>query len=440
MYAMMGREKPQQYEEVDSVTGLYSKTALLSILSERFLSSSQPHTSALLYMEFDELARFNDTFGYEIDDILLEKLAHRLRTHLNDELFARVGTYRFAIATDYSDKAKLKRLAETIVTSLREPFNIEGTMFYITVTIGIAVATESVGSAKMLLKYAESTMQQLQKDGTNHIGFYMTADENHLKTELQLMKDIPGAIDRGEFYMVYQPQYLPDKGYYTGAEVLTRWRHPQLGDISPERFISLAEKSGMIVPLTVFILIETSKMFERLEAKGIHDFTLSVNVPASVLLEQSFLDTIAFLQQAYKLPEERLIIEIMEDTIPENIDSFVALLKKLKEMGIGIAIDDFGTGNTSLHYLMRFPADALKVDRSFVRNIHTDKKVLLLFRAIRDMANALHMKMVAEGVEESGEAEIMKSFGNIVIQGYYYSKPIEADALLSLLQTGERSA
>jgi len=436
---MAKREQSQQYAEFDSLTGLYSKTMLLSILSERFASSAQPPALALLYMEFDELARFNESFGYEIDDILLEKLAKRLQVHLEDELFARVGTYRFAIATDYTDKEKLKRLAETIVTSLREPFNIEGTMFYITVTIGIASAMETVGSAKMLLKYAESAMQQFQKDGTNHIGFYKPADEQHLKRELRLMKDIPGAIDRGEFYMVYQPQYLPKRECYTGAEVLTRWRHPQLGDISPEHFIPLAEKSGMIVPLTIFILIETSKMFERLEANGIDDFTLSVNVPASVLLEQSFLDTVAFLQQGYQLPKGRVIIEIMEDTIPENIDSFVDLLKKLKEMGIGIAIDDFGTGNTSLHYLMRFPADALKVDRSFVRNIHTNQKVLLLFSAIRDMANALHMKMVAEGVEESAEAEVMKSFGDIVIQGYYYSKPIEADALISLVQRRPKS-
>jgi len=436
---MSGKDVWQRGEEIDSVTGLYSKTALLHMLADRFASASQPLPLALLYMEFDELARFNDSFGYEIDDILLEKLAQRLNSCLESERFARVGTYRFAIAAEYDDKTRLRQLAETIVTSLREPFNIEGTMFYITVTIGIAVVTETVSSAKMLLKYAESAMQQLQKDGTNHIGFYRPVDEQHLKRELRLMKDIPGAIDRGEFYMVYQPQYLPGKGCYTGAEVLTRWRHPQFGDISPERFIPLAEKSGMIVPLTVFILIETSKMFERLGALGIEDFTLSVNVPASVLLEQSFLDTVAFLRQAYTLPEGRMIIEIMEDTIPENIDSFVDLLKKLKEMGIGIAIDDFGTGNTSLHYLMRFPADALKVDRSFVRNIHTDHKVLLLFRAIRDMAKALHMKMVAEGVEEREEAEIMKSFGDIVIQGYYYSRPIEAEALLALLQADTKA-
>ncbi len=435
---MQGRDSSLN-TDMDPLTGLYSKTALLSMLGGRFKIAAQPPCMALLSMEFDDLARFNDSFGYEIDDILLQKLAERLSAYLDDELFAKVGTYRFAIATDYNDASKLKCLAETVVTALREPFNIEGTMFYITVTIGIAAVTETIRSEKMLLKYAESTMHQLQKEGTNHIGFYVPADEKYLKTELQLMKDIPGAIDRGEFYILYQPQYFAKKGCYTGAEVLIRWHHPQLGEISPEKFIPLAEKSGMIVPLTVFILIETSKMFERLEAGGFNVFTVSVNVPASVLLEQSFVDTVSFLQQSYNLPKRRLIIEIMEDTIPENIDSFVELLKKLKAMGIGIAIDDFGTGNTSLHYLMRFPADALKVDRSFVRNIHTDQKVLLLFRAIRDMANALHMKMVAEGVEESGEAEILKSLGDVVIQGYYYSKPIEADALISLLETRERS-
>ncbi len=430
----MGRKVLPQYGDVDPVTGLYSKTAFLSILSDQFQDSLQPFPRAILSMEFDDLSRFNESFGYEIDDLLLQKLAARLRTCLRNELFAKAGTYRFAIATDYHEEKRLKRLAETIVTALREPFNIEGTMFYITVTIGIAVVTESVVSAKMLLKHAESAMKQLQKDGTNHIGFFTPTDEKHLMTELKLLKDIPGAIDRGEFYLLYQPQFYADKGCYAGAEVLIRWQHPQFGEISPERFIPLAEKSGMIVPLTVFILIETAKMFKKLDTVGMRHFTLSVNVPASVLLEQSFLETVAFVQQMYGLPKGRVIFEIMEETIPENMDGFVTLLKRLKEMGMGIAIDDFGTGHTSLHYLMRFPADVLKVDRSFVRNIHTDKKLFLLFRAINDMAKALHMKIVAEGVEERKEAEIIKSFGGIVVQGYYYSKPIDADALFALVQ------
>jgi len=430
---MGGEEMKQEHEEgLDLIAGLCSKKRLLEMLSKRFVSS-KPLPSALLCIEFDDLARFNDSFGYEIDDILLEKLVIRLSAYLKDEHFGRVGTYRFAIATDYDDTTRLRALAENIVTSLREPFNIEETMFYITATIGIAVATETIDSPKMLLKYAESTMQQLQKDGTNHIGFYKPADEQRLKRELHFMKDIPSAIDRGEFYLVYQPQYSHTQGRYIGAEVLTRWNHPQLGNISPMDFIPLAEKSGMIVPLTIFILIETSKMFEKLEALGIDNFTLSVNMPASVLLEQGFLNTLSFLQQAYPLPKERVIIEIMEDTIPKNIDKFVDLLTKIKEMGIGIAIDDFGTGNTSLHYLMRFPADTLKIDRSFIRNIHTDNKVLSLFCAMVDMAKALHLKIVAEGVEEYDEAEIVKSQGDIVIQGYYYSKPIEAEALFALI-------
>jgi len=420
--------------EIDQVTGLYTKNSLLKVLSERFIDISAPLPVGLLYMEFDDLDRFNDIFGFEIDDQILQQLTRRIGTHLNDEVFARVGTYRFAIAASYDTKEALRGLAETIIATLREPFNVDGTMFYVTATIGIAAVSGSSVNAQMLLKHAESTMQRLQREGTNHIGFYVPEDEGHLKTELRLMKDLPGAIERGELHVVYQPQYSLKKRSYIGAEALVRWHHPQLGEISPGVFIPLAEKSGMIVPLTVNILIEVSHMFEKLGVLGRTDFSLSVNMPASVLMEESFLGTMQFLQEFYGLSGKALFIEIMEDTIPENMDTFIHLLHRIKEMGIGIAIDDFGTGHTSLYYLVNFPADALKIDRSFVRGIHSDEKTALLFRAICDMVSALGMKIVAEGVESREEIAVLDRLGDIVVQGYYYSGPVYADRLLEMLE------
>jgi diguanylate cyclase (GGDEF)-like protein len=416
------------------LTGLYTKNSLLRVLHARFTNGKAPLPTALLYIEFDDLNRFNDMFGYEIDDHILRKLTQCVVTYLNDEIFARVGTYRFAIATPYDAEEQLRGLAEMIISALHEPFNVDGTMFYVTATIGIARLSESIVNAQMLFKHAESTMQHLQREGTNHIGFYIPADETYLKTELQLMKDLPGAIDRGELRVVYQPQYSLKERSYVGAEALVRWKHPELGDISPAVFIPLAEKSGMIVPLTVNILIEVSRMFETLVSIGKKEFSLSVNMPASVLMEQSFLGTMQFLQELYGLSGKALFIEIMEDTIPENMDTFIHLLNQIKQMGIGIAIDDFGTGHTSLHYLVNFPADTLKIDRSFVRGIHHSEKIRLLFRAICDMASALEMKIVAEGVEEKEETEALSAFGNIVVQGYYYSDPLCAERLLELLE------
>ncbi len=417
----------------DQVTGLYTKNSLITIISKRFANFPSVPPTGLLYMEFDNLDRFNDIFGFEIDDHILQKLTQRIASNLNDEIFARVDSYRFAVATSYDAEEELENLAETIITILGEPFTVEGAIFYVTATIGIATVSDKVVNASMLLRHAESTMQHLQKKGTNHIGFYVPTDESHLKKELQIIKELPIAIDKRELQVVYQPQYSLKKGTCIGAEVLIRWNHPVLGAIPPNVFIPLAEKSGMIIPLTVNILIDVSRMFEKLYAVGKRDFSLSVNMPSSVLMEHSFLETMASLQELYGLSNKALFIEIMEDTIPENIDTFIHLLHQVKEMGIGIALDDFGTGHTSLHYLINFPADTVKIDRSFVQGIDTNEKSRLLFHAIYYMASALGMNVVAEGVEKKEEIDILNKLDDIVVQGYYYSAPVSSEKLLSLV-------
>jgi len=418
----------------DPLTGLYTHNTFLSLLSDMIEDTSFSSPLGILYMEFDDLARFNDTFGFDIDDRLLVSLSEGIGKLLEDEIFGRVGTYRFAIAVKDADKDKLYTLAENIIYLLNEPFNIDENMFYVTATVGISFSQKKRSNAYTLLKYAENTMKQLQKNGTNHIGFYKKEENPFLKQELQLMRDLPAAIDTGEFYFVYQPQYSHKSNTFTGAEMLTRWRHHELGEISAEIFIPLAEKSGMIAPLTTQILIEASKMFEALKAIGKNEFSLSVNISPQVLMEKSFLETIHFLLEQYDLEGRNLTFEIMEDTLPKNLDQFIMLLHEIREMGINIAIDDYGTGHTSLKYLMALPIDYLKIDRSFVKDIHHNHKTFQLFRTIIDMATALNLKVIAEGVEVKEEDDVLREIGNITVQGYFYGKPLEAADLISLLK------
>jgi len=417
--------------ETDSLTGFYSQNTFLFFLRKNFSSSLLP--VGLLYIEFDELARFNGTFGFDIDDRLLVQLSKSISAILKNELFARVGTYRFAIAIENANEKILKESAEKIINLLHEPFNIGDNMFYVTATIGMSLSLDESFNAYRLLKDAENAMQYLQKKGKNHTGFSSEEKNPFLKQELHLMKDLPAAIDNDELYFVYQPQYSHTEKKFTGAEILTRWKHPHYGEISAGTFIPLAEKSGMIGPLTTKILIEASKMFLKLDAVGRKDFSLSVNIPPIILMENGFLDMLHFLLEAYGLSGKKLYFEIMEDTIPENMDTFVLLLEKIRKMGIGIAIDDYGTGHTSLKYLMHFPIDYLKIDKSFVTNIDKNKKTFLLFKTIIDMAKALDMKVIAEGVENRLEDEVLQTFDNITVQGYLYSKPIEEDILLKTL-------
>jgi len=417
---------------IDPTTNLITRNYLLDIIKTKLEHPNVMNKLSLLYIEFDDLDRFNELFGYDIDDQLLLQLTKKLQNIVDAEsVVARVGNYQFAILL-YTDniKEKSQELAENIIGLLREPFCIGENMFYVTASIGISVLSSDISDAYKLLKTAENTMRKIQKNGHNNIAFTKLLTDESLKKEIELMKDLPSAIDSGEIYFVYQGQYSHDKKKFVGAEMLTRWNHPKYGYISPFIFISLAEKSGMIGPLTIKLLIEASKMFERLEADGIKDFSLSVNISPVVLMEKSFYDTVVFLLDSYGLKGKNLTFEIMEDTISNNIDSFAKLLNKIKDLGINIAIDDYGTGHTSLSYLINLPIDYIKIDRSFVTGIDKETKKFLLLKTIIEMANTLDMKVIVEGVEEYSEDDLIKMFKDMTIQGYLYCKPIEEDEFM----------
>jgi len=419
-------------EQIDSLTKLINKDCLLDIIKTKLEHPNVMNKLALLYIEFDDLDRFNDVFGYDIDDQLTIQLSDKVQNLLGVEcILSRVGNYQFALVM-YHDAIKDKsyELAEQIIGLLREPFCISDNMFYITASIGISILSSDISNAYKLLKTAENTMRRVQKNGHNNIAFTKLTNDESLKKEIELMRDLPSAIDSGEIHFVYQGQYSHDKQRFIGAEMLARWEHPKYGYISPFIFITLAEKSGMIGPLTIKLLIDASKMFDKLEADGITDFSLSVNISPIVLLEKSFYDTVVFLLDSYNLKGKNLTFEIMEDTVSDNIENFSRLLTKLKALGIKIAIDDYGTGHTSLSYLINLPIDYIKIDRSFVTNIDKETKKFLLLKSIIDMANTLDMKVIVEGVEEYSEDDLIKMFKDMTIQGYLYCKPIKADEFM----------
>ncbi len=421
--------------ERDPLTGLYRYEALVEVLKEKFGEGSGEFKLVLFCIEFDDLARFNDTFDIDLDEQLLIQLADTFRKLTSDrDIVARAGTYRFVwLSEGTSSKEEAYNKAQAILNTLQEPFCIAGNMFYITASIGISLSSNENNSAIKMLKSAENTMRMAQKKGTNHIEIGSNEPNPSLKTELRLMKDLPSAIDNGEIYFVYQGQYSLKEKRFVGAEILTRWLHPELGHISPGEFIPLAEKSGMISPLTTKILVASSCMFRELEAHGIKDFSLSVNISPYVLLEKSFCDTVAFLIENYGLADSQLNFEIMEDTISQNLENFTHLLSKIKQRNIGIEIDDYGTGNTSLNYLISLPIDTIKIDRSFVSDIDKHPKKYALLCAIIDMAKALELDVIIEGVETEMEIALLRKFENIVVQGYYFTKPLSESEFIALL-------
>ncbi|BAF71581.1 putative bifunctional diguanylate cyclase/phosphodiesterase [Sulfurovum sp. NBC37-1] len=418
----------------DALTELPGYNVLVEHLGKK-LHSENFLPTGILYLEIEDLVRFNEIFGYDTDKQILLNLSQNISNLFDDELFIRLGTYDFVIMKEgVEESSTLMVIAEKIINLLREPISFGDNLFYITAAIGISISSKEERDPLMLIKKAEHAMKESKREGINRISVSSDTVDFSYEHEFRLLHDLPYALENGEIYFAYQAQYSYEKSAFTGVEMLARWEHPELGNIPPRIFIPLAEKSGMITPLMTRTLIEAASMFRRLEEHNIIEFSIAVNLPFQVLMEESFLDTVRFLLDAYALKGKALTFEIMEDTIPDHLESFSARLNEAKSLGFSLAIDDYGTGHTSLTYLLHFPIDYLKIDRSFVHNIHLSRRNYLLFKSIIDMAKALELKVIAEGVETKEEDNVLRQFKEITVQGYLYSKPVKEDKLIDLIE------
>ncbi len=422
--------------QIDPLTKLPNRTYVIESLEHKLSFSEQnKNLTTLLFIEFDDLSRFNETFGFDIDDKLIVQLSQKIASLLEaDDILARVGNEQFAIVSQHlqSDESATV-FAKRIINALYEPFFVDPNMFYVSASIGISISSPGENDGYRLLKTAENTMRKVQKDGKNHIAFTRPEDRSSLEKSISLMKDLPAALENGEIYFVYQGQYSHDKGRFSGAELLARWKHPKYGEILPETFIPIAEQSGMIGPLTIKTFIEASKMFTTLETMGIQDFSLSINISSVVLMESDFIETVQFLRSHYNLVGKKLNLEIMEETLTHNIDNLVLILEKIREMDIGIQLDDYGTGYTSLRYLALLPITMIKIDKSYIRDIAKDVKRKTLFQAIIQMSHALDIDVIVEGVETVSEDEFVQKFDSMTVQGYLYCQPMKYSDFLGKL-------
>jgi diguanylate cyclase (GGDEF)-like protein len=430
-------DRPEPVTQTDPLTKLPGRTSLIAVLEERLSHAQrQKEFTALLFIAFDDLARFNDAFGFDVDDQLIVQLSKSVRSLLHaDDLLARVGNYQFVVVTQkLHDAEDAEGLAGRILHMLSEPLTIGANMFYVSASIGISLAPVDADNAYKLLKSAENTVHRMQQEGKNQIAFTHNRVETSYDESVQLMADLPAAIENGEIYFVYQCQYSYARERSVGAEILARWRHPEYGEVSPELFIPLAEQSGMIEALTIKALIDAAKMFAAFEKEGIADFSLSVNISPKFLMSSHFIETTRFLLENYDLSGKALNFEVTEEILIRNMANLKQRLEVIREMGIRIEVDDYGTGYTSLNYLANLPIDRLKVDRSFVCDIDKERKRRALLKAIVDMSHAMDIDVVVEGVETRQEDEVIRTFEAMTVQGYYYCKTLSFDDLLGKLK------
>ena len=426
-----------QMARYDPVTKLPNRMYFLEMLGEKL--SAQRHPEILLsvmVIDFNDLDTYDTVFSITSDELLLLALKERL-VDLSKEhaLFARVAPSKFAIVCETAvTPAEVQKLAQEILHLFCEPVSVEGHLVYAELSVGISLYPTDANNAKNLLLKAEKTASVIQKTELNSYGFAHKLPEKNVDKILKISTELPAAVENEEIFFVFQPQYCLDEGRFCGAELLARWEHPELGFISPEIFIPLAEQTGMIRTVTMKAFMEASKLFKTLEGMGIEDFSLSVNISPSMLLYSGFMEDLEFFVESYEMADKALYLEVTENDFARNFSKMIDALNAIRDMGIKIEMDDYGTGYTSLQYLSQLPIDTLKIDRSFVQDIDSDQQQAVLFKAICDMASALGYDIVAEGVETEAENQVVQQYKNVRVQGYYYSRPLPVNDLLQLLE------
>lgn len=422
---------------VDDVTELASRYALNEQLRTLLLHDVEPVACALIFMDLDHFKRINDSLGHMLGDQLLHAVAERLRQLVTPAIcVARFGGDEFVLMlTDFSAEQVREEglaLAERIHAAFRQPFPLGAMEVVVTISTGMAVYPTQAQDADMLLRYADSAMYAAKRAGRNQHCLFDASLARAVQDSLTIDMALRQALDSNEFSLVYQPIIDVWSGQWCKVEALVRWHSPSLGFVSPDRFIPVAEESGLIVPLGLWILREACRqlgVWQRGADATLAQVRMSVNVAAWQLSDSNFIRDVQQALQDAGIAASSLELELTERTLIEEDPVISASLQALRHMGVKLALDDFGTGYSSLNYLSRFRLDTLKIDRSFIIDLETNQRCRDLTRHIIGMGKTLGLVLVAEGVETQAQADLLTQFGCEQLQGYLFSRPLAAAEL-----------
>jgi diguanylate cyclase (GGDEF)-like protein/PAS domain S-box-containing protein len=424
----------------DPLTGLPNRILFMERVGHAIAHAHRAkRVTAVMFLDLDRFKIINDTLGHTLGDQLLQVVSKRLVSCVReDDTVARLGGDEFTIVLeDVADAGDIGSVAEKIIRMLSQPMTLEGHEIFVTTSIGIAIYPDDGDTADTLIKHADAAMYRAKDKGRNNYQFF-TADMNVRALErLTMENSLRKALERNEFVLYYQPQVDINTHRITGMEALLRWRHPELGLVSPAQFIPIAEESGLIVPIGEWVLRAACAQNKAWQDAGFPALRVAVNISARQFKQPNLVGTIAQVLADTGLNPRYLELEITENIAMEHAEDTVEKLRKLKEMGIRISIDDFGTGHSSLSYLKRFPIDAIKIDRSFVTDLSPDQDSAAIAAAISAMANSLKLKVITEGVETEEQLALLMTHNRDEVQGYYFSQPLPADAFAALLKDGK---
>jgi len=424
----------------DPLTGLANRTLLhdrLQFAIERAVRDQS--LGALAFLDLDNFKYINDTFGHEAGDVVLREIAQRLREGVrDDDTVARVGGDEFVLLINNEPSmGHLAELVERIRHQVSAPVVVDGNDILPGVSIGVSLFPRDGDSADRIMRAADAAMYHAKTMGKNNCQFYSTELNQAVHDQLLLEASLSRAIHNDEMVVGYQPKVDLRTGKVVGAEALVRWSHPDQGIILPDRFIPVAEETGLIVPLGELVLSKVCETLKQMQAEGAEDFVISVNLSARQLRQRQFAKRLGEMLDQYQVDPASLELEVTESQLMDRPEDAVDALAQLKALGVRLSIDDFGTGYSSLSYLQKFPVDFIKIDRSFLSEIGVDGNAVIT-RAIIALGHSLHMKVIAEGVETREQISFLRDYDCDQMQGFYFSPALPRDGLRQMVSGDTR--
>lgn len=431
-------EKLRYLSNYDRLTGLANRTLFRDRLHAAISEARHHHSNvALLYMDLDRFKQINDTLGHEFGDKLLYAAATRLMAlDIPADTISRIGGDEFTVIIEsYKDRAQLEELAARIIEAIRAPFHIDSHELLLGVSIGIALFPDHAKELQILINDADIAVNQAKRLGGNTALFFAGDRRASNVDQLALETSLRKAIFRNEFIVYYQPKYDLALDRITGVEALVRWQHPTRGILAPKDFIPLAEETGLIASIGEMVLERAARQVHAWRDLGLGNLKVSVNLSAHQVRKGNLVEVVERVIFSSGLPPEQLELEITESQLMEDLETTVRMLQTLRKRGIGISLDDFGTGYSSLSYLKRFPINTVKIDQSFVRDLHKSDDDAAIVRAIIAMSHSLGIRVIAEGVESPVHLDFLRKTGCDEVQGFLIGRPVPENELIPLLRS-----
>ncbi|MCP1462867.1 MULTISPECIES: bifunctional diguanylate cyclase/phosphodiesterase [unclassified Pseudomonas] len=426
----------------DMLTGLPNRTLLADRIQQAIEAvKEQGGCFALMFIDLDGFKPVNDAFGHHMGDQLLREVGLRLREDLRShDTLARIGGDEFVLLVQLTQPDDALGLAERQVVLINRAFQVAEHELKISASVGIAMFPGNGNTPQELLMNADAAMYHAKGMGKNGYSFFDVSMNTNARKQLQLLQDLRNALEHEQFRLYYQPKFDAISGIPVGAEALVRWEHPQQGVLLPATFIDLAEKTGLIIPIGEWVLNEACRQMSLWYAQGYEHWRIAVNLSALQFCHAGLVNSVAGALARHRLPANSLTLEITETTAMSDADASMTVLQQLSDMGVDLSIDDFGTGYSSLMYLKRLPANELKIDRGFVRDLEHDSDDAAIVSAIVALGQALGLRIVAEGVETDVQQSFLTRLGCNSLQGYLLGHPLPADGFMDHIQRGEDAA